>query len=79
MLSLFYGQGDDLLYMICSSIDEEKDPQCLMHAFHIVERAAQVFAGPSSPVANYSAELFDVLGSYFPIHFTHVSSSGLCM
>lgn len=65
--------------MICAAIDEEKDPQCLMHAFHIVEHAAQVFSGPSSPVANYAEELFDVLGSYFPIHFTHVSLSDLCI
>lgn len=63
--------GDELPYMICTTIDEEKDPQCLMHAFHIVELAAQIFAGPSSPLANYAEELFDILGSYFPIHFTH--------
>ncbi|CAI9114214.1 OLC1v1014878C1 [Oldenlandia corymbosa var. corymbosa] len=63
--------GDELLYAICEAIDEEKDPQCLILTFHIVEVAAQLFPDSSGPFAKYAAEFFEILGSYFPIHFTH--------
>ncbi|CAK7356761.1 unnamed protein product [Dovyalis caffra] len=33
--------GDELIYGICEAIDGEKDPQCLMLAFHIVEPKAE--------------------------------------
>lgn len=38
-----------------------------------MEVLAQVFPDPSGPLANFSGDLFDILGCYFPIHFTHVS------
>lgn len=66
-------QGDDLVYGICGAIDGEKDPRCLMLTFHIVEILARLFPDPSGPLASFAGDLFDILGCYFPIHFTHVS------
>ncbi|KAL6585082.1 hypothetical protein OROMI_004371 [Orobanche minor] len=63
--------GDDLVYGICAAIDGEKDPQCLRSIFCIVESLARLYPGPSGPLANFAEELFVLLGSYFPIHFTH--------
>ncbi|KAF8393447.1 hypothetical protein HHK36_021691 [Tetracentron sinense] len=63
--------GDDLVYGICEAIDAEKDPRCLILTFHLVEILARMFPDPSGPVASFSGELFDILGCYFPIHFTH--------
>ncbi|OVA08536.1 RNAPII transcription regulator C-terminal [Macleaya cordata] len=63
--------GDDLIYGICEAIDGEKDPECLMVMFHLVEVLAQLFPDPSGPLAGFAEEVFDVLGRYFPIHFTH--------
>ncbi|KAL6496996.1 hypothetical protein OROGR_028925 [Orobanche gracilis] len=63
--------GDDLVYGICAAIDGEKDPQCLRSVFCIVESLARLYPGPSGPLANFAEELFVLLGSYFPIHFTH--------
>ncbi|KAI4355583.1 hypothetical protein L6164_004341 [Bauhinia variegata] len=63
--------GDDLVYGICEAIDSEKDPECLMLAFHVVESLARLYPDPSGPLASYAGELFEILGSYFPIHFTH--------
>ncbi|KAK6912000.1 MMS19, N-terminal [Dillenia turbinata] len=64
-------QGDDLVYGICEAIDGERDPQCLILTFHIIEILAKLFPDPSGPVANFAGDLFDILGCYFPIHFTH--------
>ncbi|XP_060205809.1 MMS19 nucleotide excision repair protein homolog isoform X2 [Lycium barbarum] len=69
-----FSLGDDLVYGICEAIDGEKDPQCLMLLFHIVELLAQLFPEPSGPLVNYAGDLFDLLGCYFPIHFTHPKS-----
>ena len=66
-------QGDHLVYGICEAIEGEKDPHCLMHAFHIVEVVAQTFPDPAGPVASFAEDLFDIIGRYFPIHYTHVS------
>ncbi|KAK6914821.1 MMS19, C-terminal [Dillenia turbinata] len=63
--------GDDLVYGICEAVDGEKDPQCLMLTFHIIEILAKLFPDPCGPVANFAGDLFDILGCYFPIHFTH--------
>lgn len=60
------------MYGICEAIDGEKDPQCLLHVFHIVERLAELYPDPSGPLANYAEDMFENLGSYYPIHFTHV-------
>ncbi|XP_031255744.1 MMS19 nucleotide excision repair protein homolog isoform X2 [Pistacia vera] len=61
--------GEDFLYGICEAIDGEKDPQCLMLTFCIVEVVAQVF--PDDLLASFASDLFEILGCYFPIHFTH--------
>ncbi|KAM7254505.1 hypothetical protein ACFE04_003885 [Oxalis oulophora] len=63
--------GDFLIYGICEGIDGEKDPCCLMLTFHIVELLAQLFPDPAGPLASFSEDLFEILGSYFPIHFIH--------
>ncbi|PON54356.1 Coatomer beta subunit [Parasponia andersonii] len=60
-----------LLYGICEAVDGEKDPYCLMLAFHVIQVLVQLFPDPSGPLANFSGELFETLESYFPIHFTH--------
>ncbi|KAL9460603.1 hypothetical protein AB3S75_003746 [Citrus x aurantiifolia] len=61
--------GEDLLYAICEAVDGEKDPHCLMLTFHIVEVAAELFS--DDLLANFAGDLFEILGCYFPIHFTH--------
>lgn len=63
--------GDDLIYGICEAIDGEKDPQCLMLAFHIMEVLVRVFPDPCGPIESFASDLFGILSSYFPIHFTH--------
>ncbi|KAK0598457.1 hypothetical protein LWI29_034853 [Acer saccharum] len=67
--------GEGLLYAVCEGIDGEKDPHCLMLTFHIVEVVARLF--PEDLLANYAGELFEILGCYFPIHFTHPKSEDL--
>lgn len=42
-----------------------------MLTFHIVEVAAELFS--DDLLANFASDLFEILGCYFPIHFTHVS------
>ncbi|XP_010534209.1 PREDICTED: MMS19 nucleotide excision repair protein homolog isoform X2 [Tarenaya hassleriana] len=71
--------GDMLVYGTCEAIDGEKDPQCLMIAFHIIELLAQLFPDPSGPVASNAADLFDVMGCYFPLHFTHEKDEEACV
>lgn len=66
-------KGDVLIYGICEAVDGEKDPHCLMQAFHIIEVLVQLFPDPSGPLASYCADISEFLGRYFPIHFTHVS------
>ncbi|XP_012069080.1 MMS19 nucleotide excision repair protein homolog isoform X1 [Jatropha curcas] len=63
--------GEDLIYGICEAIDGERDPQCLMLTFHIVELLVQLFTEPCSPISSFAGDLFGILGCYFPIHFTH--------
>ncbi|KAF3450688.1 hypothetical protein FNV43_RR06777 [Rhamnella rubrinervis] len=63
--------GDVLIYGICEAVDGEKDPHCLMQAFHIIEVLVRLFPDPSGPLASYCADLSEFLGRYFPIHFTH--------
>ncbi|KAA0059480.1 MMS19 nucleotide excision repair protein-like protein isoform X4 [Cucumis melo var. makuwa] len=67
--------GDDLVYGICEAIDGEKDPHCLLLTFRIVELVAKLFPDPSGTLASSSSDLFEFLGCYFPIHFTHVLRS----
>ncbi|KAA3478595.1 MMS19 nucleotide excision repair protein-like protein isoform X1 [Gossypium australe] len=63
--------GDTLIYGICESVDGEKDPHCLMLTFHIIEVLSRLFPDPSDALAGFAHELFEILGCYFPIHFTH--------
>ncbi|KAK4427289.1 MMS19 nucleotide excision repair protein [Sesamum alatum] len=63
--------GDNLVYGICEAIDGEKDPHCLLLVFRIVESLARLYPSPSGPLANFAEDLFEILGCYFPIHFTH--------
>ncbi|XP_073137535.1 MMS19 nucleotide excision repair protein homolog isoform X2 [Henckelia pumila] len=63
--------GDVLLYGICEAIDGEKDPDCLVLVFHIIESLAKLYPDPSGPLSKFAQDLFEILGSYFPIHFTH--------
>ncbi|XP_071709940.1 MMS19 nucleotide excision repair protein homolog [Rutidosis leptorrhynchoides] len=63
--------GDDFVYVICESIDDEKDPQCLLITFHLVEMLARLYPESSTSLTSYAEDLFNILGSYFPIHFTH--------
>ena len=69
---LTLNQDDSFVYGICEAIDGEKDPQCLMITFHIVNVLSRLFPDPAGPVASYAEDLFEILGRYFPIHFTHV-------
>ncbi|XP_057505106.1 MMS19 nucleotide excision repair protein homolog isoform X2 [Actinidia eriantha] len=62
---------DSFVYGICEAIDGEKDPRCLMITFHIVNVLSRLFPDPAGPVASYAEDLFEILGRYFPIHFTH--------
>ncbi|XP_010439334.1 PREDICTED: MMS19 nucleotide excision repair protein homolog isoform X1 [Camelina sativa] len=63
--------GNLLVYATCEAIDGEKDPQCLIVAFHLIELLAQLFPSPSGPLASDASDLFEVFGCYFPLHFTH--------
>ncbi|XP_027341803.1 MMS19 nucleotide excision repair protein homolog [Abrus precatorius] len=63
--------GEDPIYGICEAIDAEKDPECLILAFHIVESLAQLYPDPSGLLASFAKDIFDILEPYFPIHFTH--------
>ncbi|KAL1810839.1 hypothetical protein ACET3Z_020904 [Daucus carota] len=62
---------DVLIPGICESIDGEKDPECLMLAFHIVEVLVHLYPDPTGPLASFATDLFENLSCYFPIHFTH--------
>ncbi|GAB2269368.1 hypothetical protein Dimus_004288 [Dionaea muscipula] len=66
--------GDHLVYGVCQAIDGEKDPQCLMLTFRIVEVLAGLFPDPSGPLVNVAEDIFDILGCYFPIHYSHPKS-----
>ncbi|KAK2371354.1 MMS19 nucleotide excision repair protein [Trifolium repens] len=65
---------EDLIFGICEAIDAEKDPECLMFAFHIVESLARLYPDPSGLLASFARDLYDILEPYFPIHFTHQTS-----
>ncbi|BAT91645.1 hypothetical protein VIGAN_07025500 [Vigna angularis var. angularis] len=66
--------GDGLIYGVCEAIDAEKDPECLMLAFHIVQSLAQLYPDSSGLLASFAKDIFDILEPYFPIHFTHPSN-----
>ncbi|KAF8095597.1 hypothetical protein N665_0329s0018 [Sinapis alba] len=66
--------GDLIVYATCEAIDGEKDPPCLMLAFHIVELLARLFPSPSGPVASEASDLFEIISCYFPLHYTHTKA-----
>ncbi|KAJ6824786.1 MMS19 nucleotide excision repair protein-like protein isoform X2 [Iris pallida] len=66
--------GDDFIYGICDAIEEETDPRCLMLTFCLVETLMRTFQDPSCSVASFAGDIFDILGRYFPIYFTHPRS-----
>ncbi|KAJ4749648.1 MMS19 nucleotide excision repair [Rhynchospora pubera] len=65
-------QGEDLVYDILRSIDDEMDPTCLMLAFQLLQSAMSLF-----PVLSDMAyqDAFDILSKYFPVYFTHGDAS----
>ncbi|VAI80596.1 unnamed protein product [Triticum turgidum subsp. durum] len=67
---------DELLYWICQSIDEEKDPECLKLSFHVVEVVMKLFPDPSGIADQFASDLFELLSKYFPVYFTHVYVQG---
>ena len=54
-------------------MDAEKDPECLMLGFQCVENLGRLYPDSSGVLANFAADIFEILATYFPIHFTHVS------
>ncbi|CAL2245307.1 unnamed protein product [Prunus armeniaca] len=64
--------GETFFYGICQAMDGEKDPHCLMLTFPIVETLVRIYPDPSGSLASFCGDLFELLGSYFPIHFTHL-------
>ncbi|XP_068637897.1 MMS19 nucleotide excision repair protein homolog isoform X2 [Aristolochia californica] len=69
--------ADGLIYGICEAIDEEKDPRCLMLTFHLVEKLVHRFPNPFDPIGSFAADLFEILGRYFPIYFTHPENNDI--
>ncbi|ONM51681.1 MMS19 nucleotide excision repair protein-like protein [Zea mays] len=65
------------LYGICEAIDEEKDPECLMLSFHVVEVVMKLFPDPSGLAAQFAGDVFEILSKYFPVYFTHGVGNGL--
>ncbi|KAL5576917.1 hypothetical protein UlMin_018616 [Ulmus minor] len=63
--------GEVLIYGICEAVDEEKDPQCLLSAFRIIDALVRLFPDPSGPLASFIGDIFEFLSCYFPILFTH--------
>ncbi|XP_020105720.1 MMS19 nucleotide excision repair protein homolog isoform X2 [Ananas comosus] len=63
--------GDELLYGICEAVDEEKDPDCLMLSFQLVEIVIRLFPDPSDLVTRFAGDIFEILSKYFPVYFTH--------
>ncbi|VAI80599.1 unnamed protein product [Triticum turgidum subsp. durum] len=68
---------DELLYWICQSIDEEKDPECLKLSFHVVEVVMKLFPDPSGIADQFASDLFELLSKYFPVYFTHGAGDNL--
>lgn len=66
--------ADELIYGILDSIDGEKDPRCLILTFHIAETLMKIFPDQSELGTGFAEELFEILGCYFPIYFTHQKS-----
>ncbi|KAJ4831086.1 hypothetical protein Tsubulata_006074 [Turnera subulata] len=73
----FQSLADDFIYGICEAIDGEQDPECLLLTFHIVELLVQLFPDPYGPIPIYASDLFEILGRYFPIHYTHEKAEDL--
>ncbi|XVF24899.1 hypothetical protein REPUB_Repub13aG0167500 [Reevesia pubescens] len=63
--------GDDIICGLCEAVDGEKDPHCLMLTFHIIEVLSRLFPDPCGSLTSFAHDLSEILGCYFPIHFTH--------
>ncbi|XP_039793571.1 MMS19 nucleotide excision repair protein homolog isoform X2 [Panicum virgatum] len=70
-------EDGEKLYWICEAIDEEKDPECLKLAFHVVEVVMKLFPDPSGLEAQFASEFFEILSKYFPVYFTHGAGDDL--
>lgn len=71
--------GVDLVEGTVSTVDEEKDPRCLLVAFECVKVCVQIYQTPGAPQDHMTlgaAELFDVVCCYFPISFTPPKKEG---
>jgi DNA repair/transcription protein MET18/MMS19 len=62
-------QGGDWVFGVCAAIEGEKDPRCLLVAFHLVESLGLLF-----PLAEFAEDLFEIVSRYFPVSFTPVGS-----
>ncbi|MED6137552.1 hypothetical protein PIB30_066031 [Stylosanthes scabra] len=63
--------GEELIYGICEAVDTEKDPECLMLTFHIIESVGKLYLDPSGQNTKFLGDIFAILEAYFPVHFTH--------
>ncbi|KAJ3670959.1 hypothetical protein LUZ60_008385 [Juncus effusus] len=61
-------RGEELFHEILQSIDEEKDPDCLIYCFRAVRISMRLLAVLSDAAIE---DAFDVLSNYFPVYFTH--------
>ncbi|KAL8170444.1 hypothetical protein V2J09_022248 [Rumex salicifolius] len=71
--------GDHLVYGFCEAIDGEKDPECLIIVFSIIEVLAALFPDPDGPIESFAEGIFEILGRYFPIHYTHPKSEDVAV
>ncbi|KAG0490658.1 hypothetical protein HPP92_007521 [Vanilla planifolia] len=62
--------GDNFVYGIIQAVDQEKDPRCLVHTFHLIQSLGSLFGLRVDP-GHAAQDLFEVLSCYFPIYFTH--------
>ncbi|KAI4325317.1 hypothetical protein MLD38_030729 [Melastoma candidum] len=63
--------GNDIFYLVTEATEYEKDPDCLLLMFRVVRLVFQLFSDSSGPLDSEAEGLFDILGRYFPIYFTH--------
>lgn len=70
----------DLLEFVIASVDGEKDPRCLLHAFGAMRAVLELYARQkedtiaSGRLEESCDEAFDVLSCYFPVSFTPPSN-----
>jgi len=57
-LFLTFLKEEDLIFGICEANGEEKEPECLMLGFHIVESLARVYRDPSGLLASSTLHIY---------------------